>query len=77
MTKDTDRPAFPTAYSGTGMNMRDYFASKAMSLAMNRLRQSYTQDLDNDWHWDKDDWDAIAELSYQMADAMLKARCEE
>jgi hypothetical protein len=74
MTAETGGPAFPhtVEYKGAdcggvvphgGMTLRDYFASKAM--------QSLVSDPDyrrgNDFGW-------IAERSYHMADAMLKAR---
>jgi len=63
-----DIPAFPRPYSGTsqfaqeGMTLRDYFAAKAMQglLASNR-------DLS---------WRELGGLSYDAADAMLKARSE-
>ena len=73
MTTNNGGPAVPTGLS-TGMTLRDHFAGLAMPLAMNRLREGYTKDLGDDWHWDEDDWGAIAEHSYAMADAMLKAR---
>ena len=76
MTKDTGGSAYPQAVAtlAPGMTLRDHFAGLAMPLAMNHLRESYNKDLDDDWHWDKEDWEAIAEHSYDMADAMLKAR---
>lgn len=61
-------PAFPTATLAQktegGMTLRDYFAAKAM--------QSYLAD--GDASWDEKCRNHCAKLSYQLADAMLKAR---
>ena len=73
MTTDTGGSAFPTGLS-TGMTLRDHFAGLAMQLATNLLREDYLKDLGDDWHWDNDDWEVIAESSYAMADAMLERR---
>jgi hypothetical protein len=61
-----------------GVNMeitlRDYFAARAMPVAIKTLMHDYTRD-DEDWFWESYiDNDMLAELSYEMADAMLKAR---
>jgi len=61
-----------------GVNMeitlRDYFAARAMPVAIRTLMHDYTRD-DEDWFWESYiDNDMLAELSYEMADAMLKAR---
>jgi hypothetical protein len=71
MTTETGGPAFPYVADadfnyGTGMTLRDYFASKAMEgiLASNTEHE----------HEDAHIFDAIAEASYKQADAMLKAR---
>lgn len=63
-------PAFPSLYSlpeTQGMLLRDYFAAKAMQATINA--------------WDSKGGDRaaciasiIAEESYELADAMLKAR---
>lgn len=47
----------------SGMELRDYFAAKAM------------QSLLNNWHEDPD-WDAYehADIAYKIADVMMKAR---
>ena len=67
MNKDTSGPAFPINANEsadrciyTGMTLRDYFAAKAMLGLLTSTRIS------------KPDW--IANDSYEMADAMLKAR---
>jgi hypothetical protein len=59
-----------------GMTLRDYFAAKAMPVALKTLMHDYTRDYD-DWFWEHEvDNAMLAELSYEMADAMLKARTE-
>jgi hypothetical protein len=66
-----DTPAFPSQALGglgytTGMNLRDYFAARAMASAIP--------------YWKLDDeplnisFDEIAKDSYDIADAMLKYR---
>ena len=71
MNKDTSGPAFPHQLGGTtvsnapGMTLRDYFAAKAM--------QSYLLDKDRD-SFTFEQW---AQASYEMADAMLKARGQQ
>ena len=47
-----------------GMDLRDYFAARAMQAYMSRQLI------------DGFDEDVIAEMSYKVADAMLKARAE-
>jgi vacuolar-type H+-ATPase catalytic subunit A/Vma1 len=65
--RNTGGPAFPINANEsadrciyTGMTLRDYFAAKAMQGLLTSTRIS------------KPDW--IANDSYEMADAMLKAR---
>ena len=66
----TNEPAFPSTNQGPtnapeiyyGITIRDYFAAKAM--------QSYLLDKDRD-SFTFEQW---ASASYEMADAMLKAR---
>jgi hypothetical protein len=67
MNKETGGPAFPDGSTNpwgvpekAGMTLRDYFAAKAMLGLLTSTRIS------------KPDW--IANDSYEMADAMLKAR---
>jgi hypothetical protein len=58
--------AFPTVTGSTGMELRDYFAAKAMQQFMPMISSDprVIRQLDFD----------IANMSYQMADAMMKAR---
>jgi hypothetical protein len=51
-------PTWSTAYS-TGMTLRDYFAAKAMAAMASHSKGGTT---------------GLAEVAYQMADAMLIAR---
>jgi len=69
ITKDTGGPAFPcdevvdqygSVHRGEGMTLRDYFAAKAIQAVIAR--------------GDDTNRPGMAEWSYAMADAMLKAR---
>lgn len=69
MSKDTGGPAFPHAkgvgdtwIEDGGMTLRDYFAAKAM---LGQLSYGRCRDMSPD---------AIAEFSYEYADAMLSER---
>ncbi|UBH60609.1 hypothetical protein [Proteus vulgaris] len=73
MTDKTGGAAFPvpaTELHGTdtGMTLRDYFASKCMSLIIGSLNGSVV------FEECKGDFDVYAKQAYVMADAMLKAR---
>jgi hypothetical protein len=63
MTTNTGGPAFPlkeaNAWDNYGMTLRDYFAAKAMQTVLSSSSGHHKN---------------IAELAYQLADAMLKAR---
>jgi len=63
--KPTNPPAFPNAHyhNVSGMTLRDYFAAKAMQtiLAAGGV-------IDHEYFWEN------AQLAYQQADEMLKAR---
>ena len=70
MTKETGGPAFPTERNLTqGMTLRDYMAAKAMQGILSDENFHYAA-------WDNSlDWvEHVANYSYEMADAMLKAR---
>ena len=72
--------AFPSGHdpkTGTmqhGMELRDYFAAKAMPVAMKTLCQDWTKDDGDSWYWNGTEIEMLAEKSYALADAMLKAR---
>jgi hypothetical protein len=55
-------PAFPVLPYKTGMNLRDYFAAKALRSAIEEM-----------WATSEDKNEA-ATIAYQYADAMMKAR---
>jgi hypothetical protein len=66
MTKNTGGPAFAVAELANikweGMTLRDYFAAKAMQVYMDGVK------------WNADSYAGAARASYNVADAMLKAR---
>ena len=68
-------PAFPNDAAALrkeqeGMRLRDYFASRAMQAWLSGHVAHYGHE--NFWALD-----AIAQSSYEMADAMIKAREEQ
>ncbi len=68
--KKGNEPAFPTSNGGSpddGMNLRDYFATKAMQSAYFH----FAAEADITTHWTIE---GVAESAYAMADAMLQAR---
>ncbi len=80
---NTGGPAFPGPYANKdgsiealfkqqGMTLRDYFAAKAMSIAL----QQHTQTCGaiTDWHDIGGSLSCVAGDAYRLADAMLKAR---
>ncbi len=64
---NTEHFSHPSTIYNTGMTLRDYFAAKAMQSFLSHLVEE---------GWDADDLELVAETSYRMADAMLKAREE-
>ena len=65
-----------------GMDLRDYFAAKAMSLAF-KVWENYHSSEENDdsyktsnFQADKNYQELIANTAYQMANAMMEARNE-
>ena len=65
--------AFPTVTGSTGMELRDYFAAKAMQSIVSKYGDEppYLDLMDDD---DDVADNAIAQWAYELADAMLKAR---
>jgi len=57
-------PAFPDGLGNKGMTLRDYFAAKAMQGTLFHIEKILKQD----------EMQGLANMSYCMADAMLKAR---
>jgi hypothetical protein len=52
--------AFPNMTNQQGMDLRDYFAARAMQAELTNYAGS--------------NWDRVAKSAYEVADAMLKAR---
>ena len=61
---NTGGPAFPAGTAYQGMTLRDYFAAKALQGELACQRGDY------EWH----SIEKLAAHSYNIADAMLKAR---
>jgi hypothetical protein len=71
-----NEPAFPTPthnLQNDGMTLRDYFAAKAMQTMVSHRRTQFETDNDDYSDWDEF-FPIIAQESYWIADAMLKAR---
>lgn len=68
MSNFTEHPhyAFPDTHN-YGMYLRDYFAAKAMPLVMQQIRDNGVLRVDNVAI-------TVAKASYELADAMMKAR---
>lgn len=71
MTIRTGGPAFPTP-GLQGMTLRDYFAASAMQGYLANAWQA--QELDSMGESSSQQMATVAEISYAMADALLKAR---
>lgn len=71
MSKETGGPAFPVQSiyvedqetNSNGMTLRDYFAAKALEVAIYQVKDYYGADKN-----------VVALWCYDMADAMLEAR---
>jgi len=61
--------AFPIHLHEQGMDLRDYFAAKAMQLFIKISRDNY-----NHGNPSEGGFSWVSEMSYKQADAMLKAR---
>lgn len=73
-------PILDKSYYNEGMDLRDYFAAKAMPLAF-KVWENYHLSEENDdsyktsnFQADKNYQELIANTAYQMADEMIKAR---
>jgi len=64
--------AFPTRNAEEGMDLRDYFAAKAMAAL---ITHPYIEESTKEEGVDHADF--VSYLSYQVADAMMKARDED
>ena len=56
------------------MTLRDYFAAKALPLAFGYLAEAWKADGEEFNFDDEIDTNILAEMSYSVADAMLKVR---
>jgi len=76
MKDSTEIQAFPDERN-FGISIRDYFAARALPLAMQMRTDDYNKEMGKDWNWDiGEDAEDIAKLTYKLADAMLEAREE-
>lgn len=58
-----------------GMDLRDYFAAKAMQTVFEMYTHDLNLELPDGYRWDDiDDYEDMATRAYLMADAMMKAR---
>jgi hypothetical protein len=68
--------AFPDE-NNYGISKRDYFAARALPLAMQMEKENTDKALGEKWVWDiEEDARYIALLAYALADAMLRVREE-
>ena len=72
-----NQPAFPCVdhhgHKLTGMTLRDYFAAQSIQTAMQMVKHDFKKD-EQDFFWNQIEREIVASRTYQMADAMLKAR---
>lgn len=79
MEKDTGGCAFPVLdtedrFGSSGMTLRDYFAAKALQGVLANSGGVVQKNSSCGWSLCNCTFDDVAEFSYQLADAMLKAR---
>jgi hypothetical protein len=55
-----------------GMELRDYFAARAMQVRMPQIREMFIDGTLEDW--DNEAIPSLAKDAYALADAMMKAR---
>jgi len=70
--------AFPWTHDDmtcTGMTLRDYFAAQSIQTAMQMVKHDFKKD-EQDFFWNQIEREIVASRTYQLADAMLKARTE-
>jgi len=58
-----------------GMTLRDYFAAQSIQTAMQMVKHDFKKD-EQDFFWNQIEREIVASRTYQLADAMLKARTE-
>lgn len=74
--KGDETKAFPNMTGEKGMDLRDYFAAKAMPLGFKMMEHNFNREFggDFDWMYDEEDFESLAAVAYELADAMIKAR---
>jgi hypothetical protein len=76
MKDSTEIQAFPDERN-FGISIRDYFAARALPLAMQMEKETTDKAVGEKWEWDiEEDARHIALMAYAFADAMLKVREE-
>jgi hypothetical protein len=76
MKDSTEIQAFPDE-KNFGISIRDYFAARALPLAMQMEKETTDKAVGEKWEWDiEEDARHIALMAYAFADAMLKVREE-
>jgi hypothetical protein len=69
--------AFPNVTNEKGMDLRDYFATAALPVAFNMVKEGHALYY-KEYEWSyEDDCEDIADVAYCFADAMMKARAEQ
>ena len=64
-----------TAIGGEGgMELRDYFAAQAISIAFQMLNKEFNLLEEGAWTWHEQDFRTLSERAYRMADAMMDTR---
>jgi hypothetical protein len=70
--------AFPNMTNQQGMELRDYFAAKALPVVFEMIAFNHKRNLGSDFEWsyDVEEFESMADMAYGIADAMMKAREE-
>tara|TARA_R110000868_G_scaffold321748_3_gene582738 strand:- start:734 stop:1000 length:267 start_codon:yes stop_codon:yes gene_type:complete len=56
-----------------GMSLRDYIATHSIQTAMAMVKSDFEKD-GQDFHWNRNEREIVAEVAYDLAELMLKAR---
>jgi hypothetical protein len=58
-----------------GMDLRDYFAAKALPVIFEMIAFNHKKSSsDFEWEFDEEDFKSLANMAYDAADSMMKAR---
>lgn len=64
-----------TTHYDSGMELRDYFAAKALPFVMQDIKEDLVSDDEwSGWFFERTVADMMAETAYLVADAMMKMR---